>query len=92
MSCETTKPINIVDWNTAKSKPINIPSGVGLHKYANLKKHSKDFWVKIQDVSCDLYQGIVCKTPENESYSKGDRFIFHKEHIHSLRHTLVSPK
>lgn len=77
--------LHIENWKIA-SKPIDIPKGNTKYKYAKLETHSKDIWMKILDVSCDLYQGEICKTPlnntiNNTKYIKGDRFIFHKDHI-----------
>ena len=91
MSFKEIKPLHIESWNVNKSKPIDIPSGSCKYKYAHLVKNSKEAWVKIMDVSCDLYQGTICKTPADNFYNKGDRFIFHKENIHSLRHSMTSP-
>jgi len=82
--------LHIENWKNS-SKPIDIPKcEINKYNYAKLETNSKDIWVKIIDISCDLYQGEICKTPINNSiintiYNKGDRFIFHKDQIHSLR-------
>lgn len=90
MSPIESEYLKIESWDINKSKPIDIPNNGAKNKYVHLVKNSKDVWVKILDVSCDLYQGSICKTPENNYYNKGDKFIFHREHIYSLRNTLIS--
>lgn len=47
--------------------------------------------MKIIDISCDLYQGEICKTPINNTiYNKGNHFIPHKDQIHNLLQKFIT--
>jgi hypothetical protein len=90
-----SKSFNLEKWKES-SKPIDIPKReINKYKYAKLQTNSKDIWMKIIDISCELYQGELCKTPINNTinntiYNKGDYFIFHENKIHSLRKKIIT--
>lgn len=71
-------------WYT-KSKPIDIPLNTRRVR-VRLQTHSGDVIVKPCSKSCDIYTGFVDMTPpETKKYTKGDKVIFHKDNIVSLR-------